>query len=267
MATPWEYLISTYEFMIVLTSFRRNVLFYSNMDHGQLRHLYSQLVSFSPARILTIDSLISVYNKRAPCSKDARCNSLHVPCQLSRAVTLAIGNQVPEHFVNGCISSCNWKGYDNMVLASFASAETIRSGALKYMAVIKESARDRGSLHTIISLAVTGWMVKLSDSECTCGVWTQAVDLISCFVSDTETTLTIQHEARISAYICTLLDTSARPNGPPPRGGNRKPLDYGYLFSDLLVSGIDLTETDQRDNSPLDCHSPAPQHSTPRRRT
>ena len=238
MRIPWEYLTSQYEFMIVFTMFHRNVLFYSNMDHGQLRNLYSQLVSFSPARILAIDTLVSVYNKRGP-GKNA-CDSLHVPGELSRAITFAIGNHVPEQFVHRCISSCNWKGYCDMVLAAFAAAETIRSGALKYMAIIKESVRTRGSIHTIISLAVTGWMVKLSNSKCTCGVWTQALDLISCFVPDTETTLTIQDEARISAYICTLLDL--RPvanNGPQQRSENYRPLNYGHMFCDLLVSGLD----------------------------
>lgn len=240
MGTPWDYLLSHYEFMIVFASFQRNILFYSNMAHGKLKTLYSQIVSFSPARILMIDTLISVYNKRG-LGKNVQCDSPGVPCELSRAITLAIGNHVPEQFVHKCISSCNWKGYEDMVLAAFASADTIRSGALKYMAIIKESIRDRRSLHTIISLAVTGWMVKLSDSKCTCGTWAQALDLISCFVPDTETTLMIQDEARISAYIYTLLDLSPPPNGPS-RGEKHRPLDYGYMFSDLLVSGLESAE-------------------------
>ena len=238
MKTPWEHLISQYEFMIVFTMFHRNVQFYSNMDRGQLRNLYSQLVSFSPARILVIDSLVAVYNKRQPV-KNAR-ESLRVPGELSGAITLAIGNRVPEQFVHRCISSCDWKGYCDMVLAAFASAETIRGGALKYMAIIKESARTRRSVHTIVSLAVTGWMVKLSNSTCTCGIWNQALDLISCFVPDTETTLTIQDEARISAYICTLLDLRQVDNGQSDQ--DDRPLNYGYMFSDLLVAGLESPE-------------------------
>jgi hypothetical protein len=240
MTAPWEYLLAQYEFMIVFTSFQRNIIFYSSMDHGQLKNLYSQMVSFSPARILMIDTLISVYTK-GRLGKHLQCASFDVPCELSRTITLAIGNQVPEQFIHECISSCHWKGYGDMALAAFASAESIRSGPLKYLAVIKESLRERGSLHTIISLAVTGWMVKLSDSECTCGTWGQAVELISCFVPDTETSLTIQDEARIRAYICTLLDLSPPPN-TSFRGGEHKNLDYGYMFRDLLVSVFDSAD-------------------------
>lgn len=251
MRCPWEYLIAQYEFMIVFTSFRRNIIFYSCMDDGQLRLLYSQIVSFSPARILTIDSLVSIYNKRQ-LGENACDYLLNVPCDLSRAITLAIGNSVPEHFVHECISECNWKGYEAMVLATFASADTIRSGALKYLTVIKGSKRNRQYLQIIISLAVTGWMVKLSEDsqKCTCGTWDQAVELISCFVPDTETTLTIQDEARVGTYICNLLDLNRPPPDGPCRGGDDDeeedtvaiPLDYGYLFSDLLVSGLDSVE-------------------------
>lgn len=242
MRTPWEYILSQYEFMIVFASFQRNILFYSKMDRGQLRNMYSQLVSFSPARILVTDNLISVYEKRQLDGKGAR-DSFDVPCDLSEVITLTIGNHVPEKFVRECMSSCNWKGYDDMVLASFASAESVRSGALKYMNAVKESVRNRDSLHVIISLAITGWMVKLSDSggsECSCGIWPQALDLVSCFVSDAETTLTIQDEARVSAYIRTLLDLSApQSKEASPCHANRRPLDYEYLFSDLLVTGLD----------------------------
>ncbi|KAE8277787.1 hypothetical protein D5F01_LYC24198 [Larimichthys crocea] len=197
MRTPWEYLLSQYEFMIVFASFRRNIIFYSKMDRGQLRNLYSQIVSFSPARILVTDTLISVYEKRQHDSEGAQ-DSFSVPSDLSEVITLAIGNHVPEKFVHECMSSCNWKGYDNMVLAAFASAESVRAGVLKYMNAVKESVRNKDSLHVIISLAVTAWMVKLSDSgsECSCGIWPQALDLVSCFVADAETMLSIQDEAR-----------------------------------------------------------------------
>ena len=263
MSAPWESLLSQYEFMIVFASFQRNVLFYSSMDQGQLKTLYSQLVSFSPARILTIDALISGYNKGRLSKTDP---SLVVPCELTRVITLVIGNRVPELFVHECISSCDWKGYDNMVLAAFASAESVRSGALKYIALIRESVRDRRSLHNIISLAVTGWTVKLSDSKCTCGTWAQAVDLLSSFVPDTETTLNVQRVDRISAYICTLLDLAPQSQGPSRLGEKQcyRSLDYGHMFSDLLVSDLDSAVTD---NSPPDCRLPAPRHSTPRRRT
>lgn len=89
MRTPWEYLLSQYEFMIVFASFRRNIVFYSKMDRGQLRNLYGQLVSFSPARILVTDTLISVYEKRQLDSEGAQ-DSFSVPCDLSEVITLTI---------------------------------------------------------------------------------------------------------------------------------------------------------------------------------
>ncbi|KAF0023420.1 hypothetical protein F2P81_024050 [Scophthalmus maximus] len=64
MRTPRELLLSRYEFMIVFALFRRNMNFYSAMERGQLKTAYSQIVSFSPARILVADALISSYNKR-----------------------------------------------------------------------------------------------------------------------------------------------------------------------------------------------------------
>ena len=263
MKTPWEYLQSQYGFMIVFTSFQRNILFHSSMDEGQLRNLFGQLVSFSPARILVTDTLIAVYNKKGNGGGDNTCHSLDIPCDLSRVITLAMDNHVPEQFVHECISRCSWKGYSNMVLAAFASVETIRSGALKYMALIKESVRNTSSLHTIIALAVTGWMVKLSDSTCTCGTWSQALELISCFVPNTETTLTIQDEVRISAYICTLLDLSPADKGPCLGDRKDTALDYSYMFRDLLVSGLHRTENVY---SPLDHRLPTPQRSTPQHR-
>lgn len=223
--------------MIVFASFHRNVLFYSNMQQGQLKHLYSQLVSFSPARILVLDTLMSLYSKRNTVSGHTQADSLDLLCELSRVITLAVGNQVPEQFIHKCIAMCKWKSYEEMTLCAFAAAETIRSGALKYMAVVKESVRDCGAVHTIISLAVTGWLAKLSDFECTCGTWAQAIDLISCFVPDTETTLTIQDVSRISAYICTLLDLEVIPPGSESCV-NPHNLDFGYMFRDLLVSGL-----------------------------
>lgn len=213
------------------------------MDRCQLRNLYSQLVSYSPARILVTDNLISAYEKRELLGKGTgrESSSFSVPRDLSQVITLAIGNCVPQKFVRECISSCNWKGYGEMALAAFASAESVRAGALKYMAVVKESVWNRDSLRVIISLAITGWMSKLSDldSRCSCGVWPQALELISCFVPDAETTLAIQDEARVSAYIRTLLDLSApQTEASEPRRENLRPLDYGYLFSDLLVTGL-----------------------------
>ena len=233
MRTPWEYLLSHYEFMIVFTSFQRNFVFYSSMDQGQLRNLYSQLVSFSPARILVIDTLTSLYKKK-------RLNFTDVPCELLKVIALALGNTVPRQLIHDCMSTQEWKGCDNMVLAAFASIETIRSGPLKYMAIIKESVRDRSCLRVIISLAITGWVMKLSDSRCTCGTWAQALELISCSVPDTETTLVIQDTARISAYIRTLLDLN--PPTKEPFRGDQRPIDYGYVFRNLLVSGLDSSK-------------------------
>lgn len=217
-------------------------MFYSNMHQGQLKHVYSQLVSFSPARILVVDTLIALYNKRNAASGQSQSVILDVPCELSRAITLSIGNQVPEQFIHRCIAMCTWKGYDEMIIGAFAAAETIRGGALKYMAIVKEGVRDRGAVHTIISLAVTGWLTCLSVFECTCGTWAQALGLIACFVPDTETTLTIQDVSRISAYICTLLDIPVLPNRPEPCVGPSD-IDFGYIFRDLLVSGLQTDVT------------------------
>lgn len=244
---PWENLLARYEFMIVFSTFRRNVAFYSSMDRGQLRNLYSQLVSFSPARILTIDTLVSTYEKGAPIECQQGGSPLHVPHELSRVVTLIIGNSVPELFVRECIASCQWKGYEYMVLSAFAAAETVRGGALKYMAIVKESRRRRGPLRAIISLAITGWMVNLSDSECMCGTWAQALNLVSYFVPDAETTLTVQDEARTSAYICTLLDISPPPNEETGLDAD-EPVDYGNVFSELLVWGLDKRESEKELN-------------------
>lgn len=266
MTAPWDYLLSDYEFMIVYATFQRNILFYSTMDCGQLRTLYSRIVSFSSARILMMDALISVYKKsRLVEEENVEWESCDVPCKLLSVITLAIGNRVPEYFVNKCMSSCKWKGYENMVLAAFASADIIRSGTLKYMAVIKECRRGRSSIRVIISLAVTGWMVRLSDSKCTCGTWAQAVDLISCFVSDAETTLAIQDADRISSYIVTLLDLTP-PSNRLHNCQPHRPLDYGYIFSELLVT-VNSDNQSNTENSPLDCHLSILQHSRPPHRT
>lgn len=264
MGAQWNCLISQYEFMVVFASFRRNILFYSCMEHGQLRNLYSELVSYSPAKILIIDTLISKYRKTG--MVNGALNPLDVPGELFKLITLLIGNQVPEQFLRECVLSATWKGHTNMILAMFASAEAVRSGPLKFIAIVKEMKRDRAFHQTIISLAVTAWTVELSDHKCTCGTWMQALDLLSCFVPDTETTLAIQEVARISAYICTLLDISpALVNSSHSEDKDNKVLNYAYVFKDLLVSGIDRKANDQF--SPQAFHLPTPQHSIHQRRT
>lgn len=234
---PWEYLVSHYEFMIVFASFQRNITFYSNVDRGQLKLLYSQLVSFSPARILIVDRLITLYTKQVD------SDAVEVPRDLSRIVTLALGNVIPDRFIHNCISRCTWNSYDTMILATSASVENIRGGPLKYLAIIK----SYGNVHRIdhirivIALAITGWMSRFSDLNCTCGTWIQALDMVSCSVPDTETTLTVQDDARLCSYICTLLDIKPRPtwNATPLRSEQQDVIDYGHVFSDLLVSGLD----------------------------
>lgn len=257
METPWERVLSRYEFAIALTSFRRNMDLYFEMDLGQLRTAYSQIVSFSPARILCADTLVAYYNTRASerraqggrvLEKGGNPPLRHdsppmVPPELSEAVTLALGNGVPKRFVHECMSAYAWLGYEKMVLSSFAAVDSVRGGALKYMALVKASRRDVASLHTIAALAITGWMLALSEhgERCTCGVWPQALELISCFVPDAETSLSLQDVTRVSAYIRTLMDIrqepvslgdqQVEPRGPAP--------DYGYVFGDLLVSGLE----------------------------
>lgn len=242
MSTQWECLISHYEFMIVLASFRRNIIFYANIEYGQLRKLYSQLVSFSAAKILVIDSIISKYRKEIATLTGVQ-NPPYLSNDLIELLVLSIGNHVPEYYIRDCISSCDWKGYANVILALFASAEMIRSGPLKFITIIKEIKRDRSFHRSIISLAVTAWIIELSGSKCVCGTWTQATDLLSCFVPDTETTLAIQAVARISSYICTLLDLPHElVNGSDEVDTDNQRLNYGYTFNDLLVPGLDTTK-------------------------
>lgn len=177
--------LAQYEFMIVFSSFLCNATFYSSMDLGQLINPYSQLASFSPARTLTIDTLVSTYeNLTVLVESQLHGSQLHVPSELSGVVTLFMGNSVLELFVRECIAGCRWKGYESMGLGTFPTAETMSSRALKYMAIVKESKQRRGPIRAIVSLAITGWMVKLSDSECTCGTWAQAFDLVLYFVPD-----------------------------------------------------------------------------------
>lgn len=255
MRMPWERLLSRYEFMIALASFRRNMDFYSAMDRGQLKTSYSQIVSFSPARMLVADVLISSYNKRR-CEGDRqtrrpsapRSPLRAVPCELSEAAALALGNCVPRRFVHECISGQIWGSYEEMVLSTLASVETVRAGALKYLALVRASVRNVSSLHTVVALAMTGWQRNPSDG-CACGVWAQALELISCFVPDAETALSVQDETRVSAYIRTIMDISEEPASHRPRdAATSEPApDYGHVFRDLLVSGLEGTCRDARE--------------------
>lgn len=236
LSAPWDYVLSHYKFMILYTAYHRNITFYSNMDLGQLKTMYSQLVSYSPARVLLIDKLVSTY--KAQHCHAAELVKPSVPCTLSSVVTLALGNGVPKRFIHSCIVKCDFQSYDHMTLASFASVEGIRGGALRYMAVLQgqhESARR--DLHTVVATAITGWMARLSRLECTCGTWAQIMDMVSCSTADTETSLTLQSESRVADYICTLLNLSVPP-APPDTRNNKDKVDYDYVFDELLVSDL-----------------------------
>lgn len=236
LAAPWDYLLSHYNFMILYTAYHRNITFYSNMDLGQLRNMYAQLVSYSPARVLLINSLVSTY-------KAQHCNAGElakpsVPCTLSSVITLALGNGVPKRFIHSCISKCDFQTYDHMTLASFASVEGIRGGALKYMAVLEgQDESGRRDLHTVVATAITGWMAKLSGLQCTCGTWAQVIDMVSCNTADTETSLRLQSESRVSDYICTLLNLPVAVEPPDARNTSDN-VDYDYVFDKLLVSDL-----------------------------
>ncbi|KAF0035386.1 hypothetical protein F2P81_013144 [Scophthalmus maximus] len=97
---------------------------------------------------------------------------------------VSVGNGVPKRFLHECISEHSRDGYEEMVLSTLASVDTVRGGALKYLALVRASTRNVSSLHTIVALAMTGWQRSLlersSEKSCTCGVWAQAVELISC---------------------------------------------------------------------------------------
>ncbi|KAK2813525.1 hypothetical protein Q5P01_000809 [Channa striata] len=202
---PWERLLSRYEFMIALASFRRNMDFYSAMDRGQLKTSYSQIVSFSPARMLVADVLISSYNKRR-CEGDRqtrrpsapRSPLRAVPCELSSRA-LALGQPRPEEIRHQCISD--------------------RSGELR-----GDGAVDAGLCRTVRAER-------------------QALELISCFVPDAETALSVQDETRVSAYIRTIMDISEEPASHRPRdAATSEPApDHGHVFRDLLVSGLEGT--------------------------
>ena len=227
---PWEKLIDQYEFMIVFATFRRSIIFYSNMDTGQLRNMYAQIISFCPATVTIVNTLIARYTSDEACPDDA--SHLTVPCELSKNVAKAIGNCVPECLVYRCISERRWSSYENMILATFASMATIRSGPLKYIAAIRASTAFVTSLHVIVALAVTGWMKHLAGSQCFCNTWKHAVQLVSCAVTDTETGLALQSEERISSYICTLLDLPLK----EPAKYDNSVVDYHLLFKELLVT-------------------------------
>lgn len=226
---PWEKLIDQYEFMIVFASFRRLIIFYSNMDTGQLRNKYAQIVAFCPATVMIVNTLIARYTSEEACPGDVP--HLTVPCELSQDVSKAIGNRVPEGLVYSCISERRWSGYETMLLATFASVATIRSGPLKYIAAIRASTTFVTSLHVIVALAVTGWTKHLAGSLCFCNTWKHAVQLISCAAKDTETGLVLQSEERISSYICTLLDLPLK----GPATYDDSVVDYHLLFKELSV--------------------------------
>lgn len=236
LAAPWDYLLSHYNFMILYTAYHRNITFYSNMDLGQLRTMYAQLVSYSPARVLLIDSLVSAY-KAQHCTADELAGP-GVPYTLSSAVTLALGNGVPSRFIHACIAKCDFKTYDRMTLAAFAAVEGIRGGALKYMAVLEgQSGSGRCDLHTVVATAVAAWMAKLAGLQCSCGTWAQVLDAVSCNTADTETSLRLQSESKVSDYICTLLELPVivEPQGSRAAGDG---VDYEYMFDSLLVSDL-----------------------------
>lgn len=93
--------------------------------------------------------------------------------------------------------------------------------------------------------------MRLAGLECTCGTWAQVMDMVSCSTADTETSLTLQSEARVTAYICTLLDLHADdlPQGDTQgdsRRQQRAKVDYDYVFDELLVSGLSADDRTHR---------------------
>ncbi|AWP03448.1 Hypothetical protein SMAX5B_021824 [Scophthalmus maximus] len=121
---------------------------------------------------------IRIYNKRSQRSPDPKAPGWFV------RLGGWVGNGVPKRFLHECISEHSRDGYEEMVLSTLASVDTVRGGALKYLALVRASTRNVSSLHTIVALAMTGWQRSLlersSEKSCTCGVWAQAVELISC---------------------------------------------------------------------------------------
>lgn len=237
LSAPWEFVLSHYNFMILYTAYQRNITFYSNMDLEQLKTMYSQLVAYSPARTLMIDKLVSTYETQHRNAVDIGKPS--VPCTLSSMVTLALGNGVPKRFIHACIANCEFRSYGHMILASFASVEGIRGGTMRYMAILRSQAESgRRDLHTVVATAITGWTARLSRLECTCGTWAQVMDIVSCSTADTETSLMLQSEHRVTEYVCTLLDMRMTLEHPASQATDGSKVDYDYVFEKLLISGL-----------------------------
>lgn len=74
--------------------------------------------------------------------------------------------------------------------------------------------------------------------------------MVSCSTADTETSLTLQSESRVTAYICTLLDLHADdlPQGDTQGDSQQQwaKVDYDYVFDELLVSGLSADDRTHR---------------------
>lgn len=231
---PWNTLIDIYEFMITLTSFRRNIIFYSNMSVGQLKDFYCQLVSYSAAKVVAINALVAKYKERK-LLRDAYVP----PGELRSVLSLSLGrNIVPKHFIDKCLDACVWRNYEHMVISCFAATESVRASVLKYTTIMRAHADTcvPDGFSVFVATAITGWMATLDARECLCGTWTQVLRMLSCDAEDTETSLTLQNTSRVSAYICELMDVNLETKQHVPDACTN--IDYAYVFRGLIVPGL-----------------------------
>lgn len=98
--TVWCELIDTYEYMLAITTFHRNVTFYASMTKGQLKTLYCELVLFSSAKIMGLNALMTKHRG----SGDSSREPLTIPDDLSTVVALSLGSTVPRYFVTAWVS-------------------------------------------------------------------------------------------------------------------------------------------------------------------
>lgn len=111
-----------------------------------------------------------------------------------------------------------------------------RSFGAERSSTLRASTRNTDSLHVVVALAITCWQLD-ERNGCTCGVWAQALGLLSPFVPHAETGLSVQDERVVSAYVRTLFGVTEEParNAGARENHGRDP-DYGYAFRKLLVS-------------------------------
>ncbi|KAK2814394.1 hypothetical protein Q5P01_000522 [Channa striata] len=127
--------------------------------------------------MLVAGVLISSYNKRR-CEEIGRLG-VPLPSGLLCGGSLrAIGSwrlrwATASEEIRASASRTDLGSYEEMVLSTLASVETVRAGALKYLALVRASVRNVSSLHTVVALAMTGWQRNPSGG-CACGVWLSA---------------------------------------------------------------------------------------------